>query len=305
MTAVWKTDIGPATRRLVLLALADICNDDGVGWPSIDTLAMRANCTRTTAEDSLRSLVADKIITREARGFHRSNLYQIDPSKLTPAIRGSRKTPGKPADDPRIPGRETPGFPGTEPSVEPSIEPSSSEVADATTDQQPRPDVDQLCGQLRDAMITNGCKPPTITQTWRKTARLLLDRDKRPLAEAVAVLAWCQADEFWKANIQSLPTFRAQYDKLRLRWEQTRPVEHPSSPETIKEWVRQQWKLGHVAEIEERTKLRYTPPPLPDHIKTVDQARDFHANAIRAWITEHNDEITRLLTTTNDQQEAS
>ena len=30
------------------------------------------------------------------------------------------------------------------------------------------------------------------------------------------MIAWCQADEFWRGNILSMPTLRRQYDKLRL-----------------------------------------------------------------------------------------
>ncbi len=147
MTAVWDTKIGPANRRLVLLALADIANDEGEAWPSIDTLAVRANCSRTSAEDSLRSLVTDGIIERESRGFHRSNMYRINRAALTPENRGPLKTPGSQGDDPRKPGRETPENPGTEPSVEPPVEPlkpkPSSEANASTDSASPRTGHDQ------------------------------------------------------------------------------------------------------------------------------------------------------------------
>jgi hypothetical protein len=81
----------------------------------------------------------------------------------------------------------------------------------------PRADVDQLCEALAAHRIRLKCKPPTISQEWRTEARRLLDLDKRPLVEALAVLDWCQNDGFWSTNVESMPTFRRQYDKLRMR----------------------------------------------------------------------------------------
>lgn len=90
----------------------------------------------------------------------------------------------------------------------------------------PRPDVEALCARLAELMIANECKPPTISQEWRDEARRMLDLDKRDFGKAMALLEWCQRDSFWKSNIQSMPTFRKQYDQLRLKanaeWEQAR-----------------------------------------------------------------------------------
>lgn len=80
-----------------------------------------------------------------------------------------------------------------------------------------RDDVEALCTRLRDRMIANGCKEPTITKAWRDEARRLLDRDGRELDKALNLIDWCQQDTFWRSNIHSMPTFRKQYDKLRQR----------------------------------------------------------------------------------------
>lgn len=80
-----------------------------------------------------------------------------------------------------------------------------------------RPDVEQLCELLRDLITRNGSKPPVIAKGWRDAARLLLDLDRRPLNEALWLIQWCQNDEFWRANIGSMPTFRKKYDQLRLK----------------------------------------------------------------------------------------
>lgn len=84
-------------------------------------------------------------------------------------------------------------------------------------DQVPRLDVDAICQALVDHRVRLDCKKPTITQEWRTEARRMFDIDKRPLQEALDLLAWSQNDDFWKSNIESIPTFRTQYDKLRLR----------------------------------------------------------------------------------------
>lgn len=81
----------------------------------------------------------------------------------------------------------------------------------------PRLDVEQLCSLLADRMVANGCQRPSVTERWRESARLLLDRDKVPLADALRVLDWSQKSDFWKSNILSLPKFRERFDQLRLQ----------------------------------------------------------------------------------------
>ncbi|MGI5222469.1 helix-turn-helix domain-containing protein [Nocardia sp. CA-290969] len=114
-------------------------------------------------------------------------------------------------------------------SLEASFEASSSSSAKSPTTRKQKPkrepqrdDVDALCNRLRESVIANGSKPPTITEAWRREARLLLDRDGPEcrgvdLQKALNVLDWSQQDPFWKDNIRSMPKFRKQYDVLRGR----------------------------------------------------------------------------------------
>ena len=55
----------------------------------------------------------------------------------------------------------------------------------------------------------------------------MLERDNRDAAQAERLVRWCQADEFWQGNIHSMPTFRRQYDKLRLKAKRTRESVKP------------------------------------------------------------------------------
>ncbi|MFM9261842.1 hypothetical protein ACKAMS_24710 [Rhodococcus sp. 5A-K4] len=87
----------------------------------------------------------------------------------------------------------------------------------STSAEPPRPDIEELCERLQQRITETGSKTPTITAKWRTEARLLLDRDKRDLGKALALIDWALADDFWRGNIASMPTFRKQYDRLRIK----------------------------------------------------------------------------------------
>lgn len=98
-----------------------------------------------------------------------------------------------------------------------------------------RHDVEEICELLADLIRQNGSKA-TVSAKWRDAARLMIDRDERPLAEAERLIRWCQDSEFWRGNILSMPTFREKYDKLRLQ------AERDAKPETS--YDRDQWNFG-------------------------------------------------------------
>lgn len=110
-----------------------------------------------------------------------------------------------------------------------------------------REDVEGLCTLLADLIERNGSNRPTVTKAWRDAARLLLDRDGRPLDEARALIEWSQQDEFWRTNVLSMPTFRKQYDQLRLKRQGAqggargeRKAPEPSAARRLREaWARQ------------------------------------------------------------------
>lgn len=116
----------------------------------------------------------------------------------------------------------------------PNPNPSTSKEVEASPT---RDDVEELCTRLRDRIVENGSKPPTITKAWREEARRLLDIDKRELAKALGLLDWSQANSFWRANIRSMAKFRKQYDTLRLQanaeWENGTLKINPEAPDEI------------------------------------------------------------------------
>jgi hypothetical protein len=111
-----------------------------------------------------------------------------------------------------------------------------AEEADASSSSEtaspPRPEILKLCQHLKDRMVGNGCKPPTIGKKWLDDARLLLDTDKRDFDEAMALIDWCQDHHFWRSNIKSMPKFREKYDTLRLqRQDQGKTVNSNRGPD--------------------------------------------------------------------------
>jgi hypothetical protein len=79
-----------------------------------------------------------------------------------------------------------------------------------------RQDVERICNRLADRIEQNGSKRPKITARWRDAARLLIDKDGKTEQQISTAIDWCQSDDFWRANVLSLPTLRDKYDRLRL-----------------------------------------------------------------------------------------
>ncbi|MBD3549824.1 MULTISPECIES: hypothetical protein [Streptomyces] len=114
----------------------------------------------------------------------------------------------------------------TEPTEGPEVSDAAEPVGATIT--QIRPDVEQACSLLAELMEANGCRRPTVTKEWRDAARLLIDKDGVPLDHVLGAIRWSQANDFWMANIQSMPKLRKQYDTLRLQAQRGRV--QPAAP---------------------------------------------------------------------------
>lgn len=84
MSLVWSIDL-QASQKIVLLALADCANDEGMAWPSIATIARKASKSERTVQGMVAELEKAGHLTREqvpGRGCR----YFIHPRKIcTPA----------------------------------------------------------------------------------------------------------------------------------------------------------------------------------------------------------------------------
>lgn len=114
------------------------------------------------------------------------------------------------------------------PMAEVEVEEEKKTTSSSTSATPPRQDVETLCAHFADLVEANTERRPTVTQRWRDAARLLLDndlsREADPLALAIRLADWTAKDEFWRANVLSIPKFREKFAQLRLKarqqWEQ-------------------------------------------------------------------------------------
>jgi len=89
---VWKHDKHKGGALAVLLAIADNASDDGVAWPSVETLAEKAHVTKRQTQRILDRLEADGAITiynRVMEGkptHHFSNLYVLTMEGVEPKL---------------------------------------------------------------------------------------------------------------------------------------------------------------------------------------------------------------------------
>ncbi|MGO2520190.1 MAG: hypothetical protein ACTH8F_08710 [Microbacterium sp.] len=100
--------------------------------------------------------------------------------------------------------------------ADPSFSKEKEELSSAVAVATPRPDVERLLDVLESEVVSNGGKAPARNGKNRDAMRLLLDKDGRSVEQVEAAIRWCQADEFWRANILSASKLREKFDQLRL-----------------------------------------------------------------------------------------
>jgi hypothetical protein len=88
MTAVWDREDLSSTQKLVLLALADWANDEGLCWPSIDRVAKKSSLKKRAVQLAIRSLEEMQFIRRE-EVIGKGNKYwiQIPVHHMHPCIK--------------------------------------------------------------------------------------------------------------------------------------------------------------------------------------------------------------------------
>lgn len=103
MTAVWSLDL-PDSQKIVLLALADCANDEGLCWPSMATLTKKCSKGERTIQGVIKQLVEAGHLSRfEVVG--KGCKYQVHPrtgcapAKSAPP-QGTTQTPAEAADKP-------------------------------------------------------------------------------------------------------------------------------------------------------------------------------------------------------------
>jgi hypothetical protein len=112
---VWARSESRNGARLVMLALADRADDNGVAWPSIDDLAERTRLTPRAVQKGIAKLVEiGELDVENGGGRHRSNRYRITPKPRTM----DGVTDGKPRTMDGVSAQETPNFAPETPNFE-------------------------------------------------------------------------------------------------------------------------------------------------------------------------------------------
>ena len=233
LTWAFRQDL-PMTQKFVLVALADYADERGECFPKHETTAARTGANVRTVQRAIAALMEAGFMDMDHQyrddGRFRSNRYRLNLSRDVPR-HGATPTPAEshqhPGTVPPLPRQRVTNTPAESRSKNPHRTPKGTPrgtvSADAATadrdsgEDQPREDVDGLCELLADCIAGNGSKRPTITRRWRDAARLLLDRDGRTVEQVAWIIRWSQADDFWRANVLSMPKLREKFDTLRLQ----------------------------------------------------------------------------------------
>lgn len=117
MTAVWeRTDIS-STQKLVLLALADWANDDGLCWPSIATIATKSSLKMRAVQMTIRSLedagfvMREEVVGRGNRYWLRIPPHEMHPrTECTPPLHEMHPTPASDAPNTSMTHQLTPKY---------------------------------------------------------------------------------------------------------------------------------------------------------------------------------------------------
>jgi hypothetical protein len=127
MSWVFEHSESVSGERLVLLAIADSANDEGVCWPSYETIAKKANVSRRYVMDVIKKLEEVGIIKVSHRykdGLNTSNVYQmVIPTVVIPSSLPLDSE--LPSSEPQITRVVNPRSLGSDPQITRVVNPSS------------------------------------------------------------------------------------------------------------------------------------------------------------------------------------
>jgi len=78
LTAVWKASKARGGSLIVLLAIADYADHNGVAFPAVSTLAKKARMTERNVQFALKELVKlEELSITRGTGPHGVNVYRV------------------------------------------------------------------------------------------------------------------------------------------------------------------------------------------------------------------------------------
>jgi len=204
----------------VYAALSSHSGHGGI-WPSQSTIAKHARCSERQVRNSLIKLRELGVVTWTKRPSARGvqNVYLLhSEGRIVESI--PEEPPAHHAAPTSTPFRTPPAHHAVE--EEPIEEEPFKKIVVGKPPTIGSANSGSLCILLADLIEKNGSKRPTITEKWRDACRLLIDSDNRTPDDVDKIIRWSQQDEFWRGNIESMPTLRRQYDRLRLASERAK-----------------------------------------------------------------------------------
>jgi hypothetical protein len=98
MSLVFKAAI-PTTQKFVLIAIADHCNSEGKGWPSIQRIAAHTSLQTRTVYRAIHDLESWGILSKNHNPHSKSTLYTINKTVLLKTLTNGQMTHDHLTDD--------------------------------------------------------------------------------------------------------------------------------------------------------------------------------------------------------------
>lgn len=202
--------------KLVLLALADYANDDGVCWPGVDALAEKTSMSRSAVIEAIKALAEAGLVAVEKRadanGYRASNRYHLNTANVRNPDLGHAKVqdPDLGASKVRNPDAKVRN-PDPNLQLEPSVRDTSSPNGDSVSARS-KLDLSVLPADLSKSVWDDWCrhrkakKAPINTQTVVNAIARELEEARgygwlpdEALAEAMAA-GWRGVKAVWLKN---------------------------------------------------------------------------------------------------------
>lgn len=214
---------------VLMLSLADVADDNGRcryladdDDLTYDGLSRKVRVDRRTIERLIPKLRAQGLLTMQRGSKSRPNEFTIVVpwvSTSTDKVSGNDSDIPRQSDDiPRQQEQDSPTNDATTPLYR-RIDVRDVETSNVASDVLPTeyaPNVHRLCDLLGELVAANGHKVTTIGKTWWASCDRLIRLDGYTADQIEWMIRWSTSDEFWSANIRSMPTLREKFSTLVL-----------------------------------------------------------------------------------------
>lgn len=228
-----------AHEKLVLIALADMADDDGVCWPAMKKVAKKSLCSKRTAQRAIGRFEDMQILSKTERPKEQkrndSNLYQLDFMALihmtNSVLKGDTVSPSGRQGDTQVGDTVTPETINKEPTNRTYQEPITGTGAASAAASET---AGELFEQFRAAYPASRRKTEVKQAKAQFTAALKKVDSPQVLIDAAAAYAnWCQVqgtepryikgmwrwlrDERWMDEYEANQQFMSKASRMRAR----------------------------------------------------------------------------------------